>query len=1093
MMNDLKKDMPSGCGIPSLNTNNTLPEKTDKTTPAPQYLLDQLKSKVTNEVLENIQVILKSGRISWCMTFIELGGHLYLLKLLSRILSEKDEIDHMLLTNSLLCIRHICNIKNANKEMANQISYLPMLVHAYIPSFPRTVEIVMQILLAFLYSGENDQKSANIIVKEIKVDDWEKWATCFTTEFNFNNILIVFLNGLWMSTKEIPEIRWELLRRLKESGFFSEFEKLNSESDLTISIRKQLKFMNSIYPKKALNIYSPKNLVSELIQINQPVYVTNSILLSLLELSNKNFQTFKNIWVFVYNMLTLLRVQVQNGDEISLIKTAIYADSCKGTIKLNVNNDKPYIKEVENVIHFYPLSELKNMTLNDVTFAKSDDQNEIDINQEQSSCYQGIIKELENKVKEITSKFELLNTSYQNLKEQKEEEEAKVNELTKQLQELNDKYKQNEMYMTLIQGTPSILIPKSDIRSDEKIQTELDIKIAELNFMKEAQNGMSNNDLINSVNEKEAEIVNLTSKVKNLNIQLINKNAEITKLTKKVESFDPNQKALPEEIEKLLKVIESKDAIINELKKNQSQVPTNQESKGNMENTNQEEKKSNSKAEKTKDKGKDKGKSKSKSKNKKKGDEKNVEDKGENLSPLPPPPPPPPPPPSMPKQSKVPKKANKPPPKKLKAIFWQRIQDDTYKDTIWKNIDDSSVKIDEKELCELFAQNEQIQNKASTSSSAPPKMVELLEPNRAKSISIMLTRFRRTTKELITQIKNLSSFNEDDSIFLKKNIPSKEEIQIIQAYTGDKSLLGKPEQYFLGLSQIKLLPQHLDFIYLKATFDSQFSEIEEPLDYFLNGLSIIEDSKLIKKVFSILLRIGNFVNGGTVRGGAYGFKIDFLTKLGDIRTHKQNYSLLNFLADMFEVDELYEELQPLRKCLSVDLYTIQQNYQKILNIIKSIKDNLETAKSLVIDGYILYPEYMKFMDQARVERVEKPGQKLEKIFEKYNKVSTLFDEDPQVMKMMEFINIFIKFSNDLNRAKENNIRMAKNEEKLRSNKNKPTMDAFDNQRGVLDELMKTLAVGTPQLRKVEKDNNKQEESKGKSELEEARARVFSKK
>ena len=33
MMNDLKKDRPSGCGMPSLNTNNTLPEKTDKTTP----------------------------------------------------------------------------------------------------------------------------------------------------------------------------------------------------------------------------------------------------------------------------------------------------------------------------------------------------------------------------------------------------------------------------------------------------------------------------------------------------------------------------------------------------------------------------------------------------------------------------------------------------------------------------------------------------------------------------------------------------------------------------------------------------------------------------------------------------------------------------------------------------------------------------------------------------------------------------------------------------------------------------------------------------------------------------------------------------
>ena len=33
MMNYLKKDRPNGCGITSLNMNNTLLEKTDKTTP----------------------------------------------------------------------------------------------------------------------------------------------------------------------------------------------------------------------------------------------------------------------------------------------------------------------------------------------------------------------------------------------------------------------------------------------------------------------------------------------------------------------------------------------------------------------------------------------------------------------------------------------------------------------------------------------------------------------------------------------------------------------------------------------------------------------------------------------------------------------------------------------------------------------------------------------------------------------------------------------------------------------------------------------------------------------------------------------------
>jgi len=57
----------------------------------------------------------------------------------------------------------------------------------------------------------------------------------------------------------------------------------------------------------------------------------------------------------------------------------------------------------------------------------------------------------------------------------------------------------------------------------------------------------------------------------------------------------------------------------------------------------------------------------------------------------------------------------------------------------------------------------------------------------------------------------------------------------------------------------------------------------------------VSDSTNFKKILEAILAIGNYMNGSTARGGAYGFKLDALTKLHTIRSVDPKITLVNDL------------------------------------------------------------------------------------------------------------------------------------------------------------------------------------------------------
>ena len=106
-------------------------------------------------------------------------------------------------------------------------------------------------------------------------------------------------------------------------------------------------------------------------------------------------------------------------------------------------------------------------------------------------------------------------------------------------------------------------------------------------------------------------------------------------------------------------------------------------------------------------------------------------------------------------------------------------------------------------------------------------------------------------------------------------------------------------------------------------------DVEKPISYYEAGLDAINNSKNLKNLLADLLRIGNYVNGGTSRGDCYGFKFEFLEKVKETKTREQGINLTNFIAEFFPVDDLYNDLSCLKEAVSTDIDTAKISFNKL--------------------------------------------------------------------------------------------------------------------------------------------------------------------
>lgn len=111
----------------------------------------------------------------------------------------------------------------------------------------------------------------------------------------------------------------------------------------------------------------------------------------------------------------------------------------------------------------------------------------------------------------------------------------------------------------------------------------------------------------------------------------------------------------------------------------------------------------------------------------------------------------------------------------------------------------------------------------------------------------------------------------------------------------------------------------IKFMLFRLQYWDKFKQLRTSLKVVLDASNALRDSKHLKKLLQLILLLGNYMNGSSQQGGAFGMKIDSINKLADTKAsdesqltllhclvgivRKQFPAILEFLEDLKDVTQ----------------------------------------------------------------------------------------------------------------------------------------------------------------------------------------------
>ncbi|KAI8972343.1 hypothetical protein BDB01DRAFT_810325 [Pilobolus umbonatus] len=476
-------------------------------------------------------------------------------------------------------------------------------------------------------------------------------------------------------------------------------------------------------------------------------------------------------------------------------------------------------------------------------------------------------------------------------------------------------------------------------------------------------------------------------------------------------------------------------------------------------------------------------------------------------------PPPPPPPPEM-----VPFVIERKPSafqakQKLKFVEWEKMNFASIQKTIWhdfeQNIEfsvqknlESADSLMEYQLAKAgvfdaveltFAQKPAVEIR-----SKPTKVdITILDVRKAYNLNIFLKSITKKIpfEDSCYRFLSLDPFFLDEQVILNliKYLPTEEERQQLarfdHASLEDIERLGVPEKFCLQMMKVKRLKERLECMLFKATFWERYTLLHKQMTSVYNASLALKDAKHFKELLHLVLLLGNFLNGNTNRGGAFGIKIASINRLIDTKGTSKSTTLLHFLVDAVEKNfpNILPFLEELDECALASKTTrVEMNIE-----FEALKKDLGQLESELTEHY---PESsgqdegnnMKEMDKfqstmhqffkeasSEFKRVCMLSNKME---ETYAQTVMFYGEDPSMIQPNEFFGIFKTFvsdwercSNDSKALKLRMDRMEKqkkreNERRKRVSSNVSMKNEGEDDRAILHSLLDKLKKDTLEVK-----------------------------
>ena len=403
-------------------------------------------------------------------------------------------------------------------------------------------------------------------------------------------------------------------------------------------------------------------------------------------------------------------------------------------------------------------------------------------------------------------------------------------------------------------------------------------------------------------------------------------------------------------------------------------------------------------------------------------------------------------PPGAPPPPGAPVMSNKKPPMKpgvpMKQLHWGKIPDAKIKGTIWeKDVKDEKVKLDEKKLEELFCARKAAAPGGGGGGGADGKpekkkdeIVTLVDPKTTNNTAIAISRFKKSPEQITSAMRagDVDAFTQDQLAALLSILPSAEDVELVQGFDGPAASLGKAEQFFLAVAAVPRYQIRTKCMLVRATYPEKFGDLQERIGGVARCAKQVQKSRALKAVLETALALGNYLNGTSNKGSAWGFKLESLGKLGGTKTGDNSSTLLHYMARHLEKDDVAARLTSEMADLEGAARTVWKDETSDLSALKASLKQVETQVKL--DKIEAFTKSMGAFAQGSATQMEELVAQQAEADETCKELKKLFGEDEKKTEpedifstLHNFVLTFQKahkYNKDLVEKKERDARMA---------------------------------------------------------------------
>ncbi|KAJ3437757.1 inverted formin-2 [Anaeramoeba flamelloides] len=406
-------------------------------------------------------------------------------------------------------------------------------------------------------------------------------------------------------------------------------------------------------------------------------------------------------------------------------------------------------------------------------------------------------------------------------------------------------------------------------------------------------------------------------------------------------------------------------------------------------------------------------------------------------------------------------KVNKPPSKPMKILPWNKYNINQIENTIWKeinnDIDNNENDINTQEIEGLFNNNAIVSNNKTTNNNNPNiiKSLNILKETKFKNIEKMFNNLQISFLAIKNSILDLDeeALTVDNLKELLITSPTKLEFELLEQYRGLKSLrLSKPEQFLLDIIDIPRYKIKIRSWICKRTFQSKMDYVVKMIKNLSLACNELQSSGTLKQILKVILTIGNYLNGGTYRGNASGFKLSTLSKLYHVKgNNTKSPNLLHFIAKLIgengiSAQQLINEIPHVKDASSVSFKSIKKNFQQIGKDLKLIQ--LEIIDCQNEQDSDSFRDKMRSFLNFSIKEYKSMAKRISESESIFNQTVGFFAEDLTIQPN-EFFAPILDFSNKLQNILNKNS----------SQKSSSTFHQANTDVGLVEGIIKSIKSG----------------------------------